>query len=210
MISKQDAWGIVLAGYWNRMIFTPEWVGAHLFHQEEVETQIALLPNFPVIYRHDEVVLEASDVRLIFRPRFNTNRSLEAAERMAVTVLEDMPYTPLIGVGINFSFVERNPPQSMLELFNLGDGRSIARAGWETPETKVTRKLTGQRGTMQLLLGQDADGVGIDFNFHTDTPGTTVAANETARQAVAGRVVQLRDAALGFSRDIYNLQLEEG
>ena len=83
---------------------------ACLFHQDEVETQIALMPIFPIIYRHEDVVLEASGPRLIFRPRFNSARSLEAAERMAVTVLDDLPNTPLIGVGINFSFVERNPP----------------------------------------------------------------------------------------------------
>jgi hypothetical protein len=210
MISKQDAWGIVLAGHWNRMIFTPEWVGARLFHQEEVETQIALLPIFPIIYRHEDVVLEASGPRLIFRPRFNSNQSLEAAQRMAVTVLDDLPNTPLLGVGINFSFIERNPPPALLALFNLGDGRLIARAGWETSETKVTRKLTGPIGTMLLSLGQDADGVTLDFNFHTETPGTAAAATEAARAAVAGRVVQLRDAALGFVHDIYRLQLEEG
>ena len=95
MISKQDTWGIVIAGHWNRMIFTPEWVGPRLFNQDEIETQIALLPIFPIIYRHEQVVLEASAPRLIFRPRYNTGPALEAAERMAVTVLDDLPNTPL-------------------------------------------------------------------------------------------------------------------
>lgn len=210
MILKLDTWGIVLAGHWNRMIFTPEWVGARLFHQQEVETEIALMPIFPVIYRHEDVVLEASAARLIFRPRFNTNRSLEAAERMAGTALEDLPNTPLLGVGLNFSFVERDPPRGILDLFNLRDGRSIERAGWEIPETKITRRLTGPHGIMQLALGQGAEGIGIDFNFHTDTPGPVLEANATARRAVAGRVVELRDAALTFLRDIYDLHLEEG
>jgi hypothetical protein len=192
------------------MIFTPEWVGARLFHQEEVETQIALLPIFPVIYRHHDVVLEASGARLIFRPRFNSAQSLEMAERMAWTVLDDLPNTPLNGVGINFSFVERNPPQKLLELFNFGDDRPIERAGWEASEAKVSRKLTGQHGIMLLSLMQEPDGIAFEFNFHTDTPGTTAAANEAAKQAVTERVVKLRDAALDFSRDIYKLKLEEG
>lgn len=158
MISKQDNWGIVLAGHWNRMIFTPEWVGARLFQQEEVETQIALMPVFPIIYRHDEVVIEVSSSRLIFRPRFDSKRSLEEAERMAVTVMDDLPNTPLMGVGINFSFVERDPPPKLISLFNLEDGRLIERAQWEAPETKISRKLTGSLGTMLLTLSQDADG----------------------------------------------------
>jgi hypothetical protein len=211
MISKFDTWGIVLAGHWNRMIFTPEWVGANLFHQEEIETEIMLMPIFPIIYRHNQVVMEASGAKLIFRPRFNTEASLEAAEMMAVTVLDDLPNTPLIGVGTNFSFTEKAPSRGLLELFNLGDARQIARTGWETPETKVTRRLTGEPGTMLLTLGQDAEGVvNIDINFHTDTPGATKAANTTARKAVAGQVVKLRDAALSFLHNTYKLQLEEG
>ncbi|MGA2705873.1 MAG: hypothetical protein ABSH35_32925 [Isosphaeraceae bacterium] len=210
MISKQESWSILIAGHWNRMIFTPEWVGSRLFHQDEVETLIALLPIFPVIYRHSEVVLEASAGRLVFHPRFNTDSSLEAAQRMALTVLDDLPRTPLLGVGINFCFIERNPPAAMLQVFNHDDDRLIARAEWDNPETTVTRKLTGQHGTLNLSLGRKADGITIDFNFHTDTIGTIEQATAAARQAIDGRVVRLRDTALGFMRDIYHLQLEEG
>ncbi len=31
MTPKEEAWSIVLVGFWNRMIFTPEWVGSNLF-----------------------------------------------------------------------------------------------------------------------------------------------------------------------------------
>ena len=209
MIAKFETWGIVLAGHWNRMIFTPEWVGARLFSQEEVETQIALMPIFPIIYRHKLVVLEASGQRLVLRPRFNTAESLEAAERMALTCLTDLPNTPLLGVGINFSFTEKEPPVSVLELFNLKDTRKIDRAEWGTPETKIVRKLTGKFGTMQLTLGQDAEGVNIDINFHKDALGATKAVNDSAKETISGRVVALRDAALQFLHDIYGLRLEE-
>jgi hypothetical protein len=211
MIPKQDNWGIVLAGHWNRMIFTPEWVGARLFHQEDVEAQVALMPVFPIIYRHGDVSIEVSSSRLIFRPRFDSTQSLEAAERMAVTVLDDLPNTPLAGVGINFSFVEREPPPKLISLFNLEDGRFIERAEWEAPETKISRKLNGPLGTMLLTLTQDADGVTLDFNFHTDTSGVpTTAANAKARAALADRLVKLRETAVAFARDIYKLKMEEG
>ncbi len=206
---KLDSWGIVLAGHWNRMIFTPEWVGGKLFHQEEVETQIALMPVFPIIYRHDQVILEVAAGKLIFRPRFDTAFSLGEAQRMALTVLHDLPNTPLMGVGVNFSFVERDPPRPVLELFNLSDARAIARAGWDSPEVVVGRKLTGPPGTLQLSVCQGAEDVEIVLNFHADTPGPPEAACAAARQALDGRVVPLRDAALGFLRDIYGLRLDE-
>ena len=31
MTRRQDGWVIVLAGFWNRSIFMPEWVGLQLF-----------------------------------------------------------------------------------------------------------------------------------------------------------------------------------
>lgn len=210
MTPKLDTWGVVLAGHWNRMIFTPEWVGANLFHQETIETEIALLPVFPVIYRHPLVTLELSGVRLVFRPRGDNTRALALVEEMASTALRELPNTPLMGVGINFSFTERNPPPTLLELFNLADAGEIAHEGWEAPEIKLVRKLTGEHGMMLLTLGYDRDKVDIDINFHSETLGATLAANKVAQMAVSGRVLPLRESALSFLDNVYHLKIEEG
>ena len=69
MILKLETWGVVLAGHWNRMIFTPDWVSEKLFHEDVIETEFALLPGFPVLYRHPQVLMEAVASRLVFRPR---------------------------------------------------------------------------------------------------------------------------------------------
>jgi hypothetical protein len=204
MRPKQDAWSIVLAGYWNRMIFTPEWVGARLFHQELIETKIALLPIFPIIYRHAQVELEVGAPHLIFRPRFNTAMSLQLAEQMAMTVLVELPNTPLSGVGVNFAFIEEDPRVDLVELFNLADRADVAQAGLVTRETNLARKLSGEEGTLNLSLSYDGTSMGIDLNYHTETN-----ANAAARAAVANRVVRLRDAAIAFIKDVYHLQLEE-
>ena len=212
MTPKLDTWGIVLAGHWNRMIFTPEWVSANLFHQETIDTEIeiALLPVFPVIYRHPLVTLEASGGRLVFRPRADNPKALELAETMASTALRELPNTPLMGVGINFSFTEQNPSPKLLELFNLADAGDIAHEGWEAPEIKLLRKLSGEHGTLHLTLGYDRDKVEIDINFHSETTGTSHSANEAAKVAVSGRVLPLRAAALGFLDSVYHLKIEEG
>lgn len=210
MTPKLETWGIVLAGHWNRMIFTPEWVGANLFQQETIETEIALLPVFPVIYRHTLVTLEAGGGRLVFRPRVDSVHALDLSEQMAVTVLRELPNTPLMGVGVNFSFTETNPSDALLELFNLQDASYIAREGWEAPEIKLSRKLTGEHGTMLLSLGYNGVAVDVDINFHSETPGNTVAANAAARAAVEGRILRLKGAALDFLSSIYHLRLEEG
>jgi hypothetical protein len=210
MILNVETTGIVLAGHWNRMIFTPEWVATNLFHEPMIEAEISMLPGFPAVYRHRYVLLEASSVRILIRPKFNTDRSLGVAEDMATTVLTALPNTPLLGVGINFAFVERNPSVEMVELFNLRDAGAVARAEMEVPETKLVRKLVGEHGVMNFSLGYDTPAITIEINYHTETPGSSAAANQIARTAVAGRVVRLRDAAVRFLHDTYGLRLENG
>ncbi len=209
MTPKLDAWGIVIAGHWNRMIFTPEWVSENLFQQDVIETEIALLPILPVIYRHQQVVLEVSLPRLVFRPRFNTGESISEAEKMANIVLRALPNTPLMGVGINYSFVESEPNLRLVDLFNLGDSKAIAREEWTIPETKIWRKLTKEQETLNLSLAYDG-ALSIDVNFHAETPGKTAVANKAALDALENRSVRLRDMTIDFLATVYELKLDKG
>jgi hypothetical protein len=70
MIPKKDNWNIVLAGFWNRAIFTPDWVGRVLFNgQRDIDTLISIMPHMPIIDRNRHVALEVAGSRLAFRPR---------------------------------------------------------------------------------------------------------------------------------------------
>jgi hypothetical protein len=136
MILNLDTSGIVLSGHWNRMIFTPEWVGPNLFHEDILVTEIALVPGFPAIYRNTEVQLEASHQRLMVRPRINTEQAFLRAENIAVLAVSILSSTPLHGVGINFSFIEKEPGPPLLELFNFRDSGAIAKAKVEVNATQ--------------------------------------------------------------------------
>lgn len=186
------------------MIFTPEWVGARLFDQTVIETQIALLPVFPIVYKHPQVVLQVGGSDLTFNPRFNSLVALETAEWMATRVLDLLPNTPLLGVGINFSFVESNPPRSLLDLFNHSDNGSLARNAGDVKESKLSRKLLHDSEILNLSLGYDNEKVTLEFNFHRDTNS-----HQTAHESVSGRVIHLRDSAISLLRDVYDLELEE-
>src|SRR6266404_6334469 len=119
MTPSQDGWNPTLAGFWNRMIFTPEWVCPRLFPGPQIETHFALFPLLPLIYRDEQVVMEISALRLVFRPRIlDDDVSLLRAETMARTALTALPETPVQAVGINFAFRESIPPGHVLAMFN--------------------------------------------------------------------------------------------
>ena len=202
MTPKLDKWTIVLAGHWNRMIFTPQWVGNHLFPGVgELETMVSLLPVLPLIYRDPAVTVEVAQSRIVFKPRAPTDTLLQRAERMARTVLEELDDTPLVAVGVNFGFREPNPPNDVLNIFASPDSAELAIQGWEVQERQITRKLFQEGTLLNLTLKYGPDGVDCDFNFHTET-----TENETARHAVTDRVIGLKNAALELLDKTYHLQ----
>ncbi len=207
MHTKPDGWNIVLAGFWNRMIFTPEWVGSRLFDRNaQIETVVALRPVLPIVYRDNQIAIEISAVRIVCRARdLDNEAALRRSGAVAQEILKSLPETPIQGVGINFAFRDAASFGSLLDLFKFPDSARFAEAGWETGETKIVRQLSHDCVTLNLALTYDKDGVDIECNFHTDADD-----NQTAVAAVApDRILQLRDKAIAMLDELYNLQLEE-
>ncbi len=134
MILRSDGWNVILAGFWNRSIFLPEWVLPRLFPDHgvpgnEVQTEVALLQALPLIYRDHQVVMEISNGRLAFRPQVLNDECLLRCERMAREMLEKLPETPVHAVGVNFGFCEHLPPGHVLGLFDDVDAADLGRQG---------------------------------------------------------------------------------
>jgi len=204
MRRKSDGWNIVIAGLWNRAIFTPEWVSELLFHEPEVETLLSIMPYLPIIYRNQQVAIEVSAARLVFRPRQLDDACLRAAETMAHAVLDKLRDTPLLGIGVNFSFVEESPGRGLVKLFDFADNPQLLEAGWDLHDRRIVRKIRHDNDTMNLTLLFDGRSVTAEFNYHTDT-----TSNQTAREAIQGRVLGLRDTAIRLLQQVYHLEVAE-
>jgi hypothetical protein len=206
MIRRRDGWSIVLAGFWNRSLFLPEWVGPRLFPEPGLEVEIALLPALPVIYRDQQVSMEISWGRLVFRPlNLADDAVLLRVEGMARSMLQALPETPVQAVGINFGYREQIPPGHVLAMFNDVDDGELGQQGWSISERKMTRRLTRGGDSLALTMTYNDESVDFDFNFHTD-----IQTNAIAQQAVeARRSLRLRDAAIDLLRQTYHLELEE-
>ena len=131
MRPKRDGWNILLAGFWNRLIFTPDWVILHFFQgEEEVEARVALLPILPIIYEKHEVSIEVSSTRLVFRPPIPfTDEGLLRIEEMARIALNSLPETPVQAIGINFAYEDDRPPDHLLAMFNDVDDVELGQLG---------------------------------------------------------------------------------
>lgn len=205
MIRRRDGWSIVLAGFWNRSLFLPEWVGPRLFPSPGMEIELALLPALPLIYRDAQVSMEVSWGQLVFRPLNLTDDAiLLRVEEMAHSMLRALPETPVHAVGINFGFRELAPPAHIIAMFDGMDEAGLEQQGWASGERKLGRRLTRGGDALALTLIYNGESVDIDFNFHTYTQ-----ANPVAQQAVEGRrSLRLRDAAIDLIHQTYHLEIE--
>jgi hypothetical protein len=207
MEKKQDGWSVVLAGFWNRMIFTPEWVIPHLFSEDaQIETLVALLPVLPIIYRDSQIAVEISSVQVVCRARNpGDDAALRRSGTIAGVILQTLPETPVQGVGINFAFREVAPVGGLLDLFNFGDNARLAQAEWQVGERKIVRRLSHDDDTLNLTLTFGGGQLDIDCNFHTD-----FADRDAAIAALSpDRIIQLKERTITMLDELYGLQLEE-
>lgn len=204
MTPKAESWSVVLVGHWNRMIFTPQWVGERLFDQKEVTTRVPLTPELPVFYLRDDVALGVAFDRLFLKPCQLSRESMEAVENMACSILDKLPHTPLSGVGVNYGFEESNAPDSLNRLFTLEDRVEIDAMGWEAPVISIKRTLSKEGQMLNLSFVHRADTTSIEGNFHTDVGSAEAAAN-----ALRGRTMGQYDALCELLTRTHGLAVEE-
>jgi hypothetical protein len=201
MIANVETWGVVLSGHWNSMIFSPPWVNENVFNREESELLVTFPQGLSTVYRHRQVILEIVPGRLVVRPREPNDRCLRRAEEMALAVLDVLVHTPMMAVGINFTFSESAPTDRLLNLFNSADGVGLTELGWVFAERRLLRQMRNDTRTLNLTLSHNGHEVGLDFNFHADA--RTI---DEARNAVRNQILVLRDSAVAILRHVYNLE----
>lgn len=202
MIPKQDDWSIVIVGFWNQMIFSPSWIGKKIFDVETVETLVPMQPKAPILFRTDDVSLSVEDKRIILNIRKSTNTCINSVEEMACKILEELPETPITAIGINFVFNEPEPDDEFLKIFNYIDDVRIGSTAWEIKSKKLTRKLVKDNEILNFALLRTGT-IEINSNFHIK-----VKSAGEAKEAIEGKVVNMKDTFLSFLSDAYDLSMD--
>lgn len=198
-------WTIVLAGRWNMEILNPEWVSNSIFGREKVDIDLVLQGmQANIRYRFDNLVFVPRPHNVVFSVKDTQDSSLTAIEEAAGRLLGALPVTPITALGINFTYVEENPPPSLLTVFDIADTSRIADYGMGIRAARVRRELEFEDRQINMMVSQLENGnVRLALNYHLAVDET-----KSALDALSGRVVRYRQHGEAFLKTIYGLDVE--
>lgn len=179
----QDKLTIVMAGAFNPAILTPQWIAKNaLGYAADQQIQVEMMA--PMVgysasprFTFDNISFAANYQSLTF---FLANLSPAGVARVCHTagaLLEQLPHTPLGGIGFNFGFKVESPSADLLALLCVHDGMTVAfgddasvvNRGWSN-----TIRVNDSLVAFQCQL--DGADVSIDVNFHHNVASAVEAA----------------------------------
>ncbi len=200
-----EACSVVVAGLWNRSIFTPSWLASNILEDERAPIQSEIpISNLELPIRHSfgGVYLRVSQGRLELNQK-EIGSSDEPMIETACKILSLLAHTPVSGVGINFQYkildVGRISP-----LFKTLDLGPLADFGASVAENVLVRSLRLTNGHIVNVNLALRDCVTIDVNFHHDARSTSEA------KSFIGDGVQSRlQLAERLLLDVYRIEVSD-
>jgi hypothetical protein len=168
---------LVVAGAWNPAILTPAWVLNYGLGRPDSQepVQIAMLAGQGVVFDFPRYTLpEFSYIvrpdTLIIVPPAQTAAEFPALEDAAAAMLENLPHTPVNGIGHNFEFRDANPEAGALTVFTEASQgvADHAPGDWAPVGTMINSSFRWGEGAAIANVQRQFDGTNIivKFNFH--------------------------------------------
>lgn len=190
-----------MVGFWHLRLFTPAWVGNGRLTQSQT-IQIEMPVDDPYAPRRlvfDDITLELQSTRILLRPSRPEDALLLRIQQIALRLLDDLPHTPMVAVGLNFAFFDEAPGQPLTGLFTVADAGRLADQEFVTRSTAIKRELIHNDELLNHTVNLTANGsITFDLNYHFNAAGTAAA------RAIVGRdIVAIKNQANQFINSTY-------
>jgi len=166
-------WNVVVVGFWNRAILTPQGIATKIFdlpRSTPVDVQIAIDGIAPPRVRHEGIIVSVDDKVLTIHPETFTGTYLERAIGVARRAKTILPETPIMAFGANLRYKIIDPSDILLQQMVSSLDGELSDNDFEIKARTLRRQLKFDFGVlnMKLLVRVDNSGY-LEFNFHCDT-----------------------------------------
>ena len=175
-------WDVVIVGYWNRAILTPNGIAKRLFKLAEgTGIQVAIPVNLfePAQIEHDGIVVRVEERRLIIATENPSYESLNNAMQTGCNALRDLPETPVFAAGFNIRFKISDHALEFDQIAQSLLDTQLSDAGYEIISRGLIRRIRVkgsifEKGVANVLVHKKEDSaVRIELNFHRDSNSVT-------------------------------------
>ena len=169
-------WDVVIVGFWNRAILTPNGIAKRLFKLPEgsgIEVLVPVNSLEPSQVKHNGIFVRVEKSQLIIGTDKPSYEELIKVMKTGCNALQDLPETPVFAAGFNVRFKIDDYPE-FEEITQSSIDTQISDAGYEIVSRGVTRKIRRQGGILNLRVRKDEkDEIITELNFHRDSNNIT-------------------------------------
>lgn len=207
MKAVAERWNIIAVGKWNPHIFTPNWVARNSYFKQSEETiqvEVLISPEINLKFNSDNIILTPKLDRLIVGIEKEEDEILQNAENIMKHTLTLLNHTPVVGLGINFYFIEAEPDKYLLDLFDLKDKYYIAKQEKNLLKSRIFRSLDYEPWVLNLTIEFDGNAITTTINFHSDVNNASEAADKLNKS-----FIDLKNKGLYLLENVYGLTWKE-
>lgn len=154
---------IVALGYWNKKVFTPEWVKNNVFELSDEEKMYIQFNHdelrFGYTYNNVFIIVDDNALELVIKE--DSDETIKQATKYFTNILNLLPHTPLRAIAFNFNADVFNYESKLTEQINsifLNQGEYSLR------EVHLIQK--SDKFLLNISANDIRDGLKLKFNFH--------------------------------------------
>lgn len=161
---------IVAVGAFNPAIFSHSWIATNIFGVPEgsemavLEVLVQVDPLSILQLRFVEgVAINVSLNRIEFYAANNDPATFAAAENALKKVLEILPHTPIQAIGCNLRWVDSDPSEDMIDLFDSPEGLE---GNFQIQARQFAAQILHENAVLNFSRASANGEVQFSFNYH--------------------------------------------
>jgi hypothetical protein len=208
MILKSDYNALVFLGSWNKAIFNSQWVSRFLFPKEKkLSVEFPLNVDGSQRISTKKIRIFVIGNKLNFVPLDTEDETFELIQDLAIKTCDYLPHTPVSAFGVNFLFESktRKANKFLKNFLKIGDADEILAFGAQINASNHRHSMEIDEKLLNLNVTYDNAKIIFDFNFNFKLS----TLSEFKEKINKHSVLSLKDFALNFMEDVYNLRLQK-